>query len=260
MNRLARIKKLKENYEVSHKRIPGERGPIGEKGELGMPGPNGTDGRKGDRGDRGLPGSRGLRGKQGLVGPKGEKGAKGDKGNKGLVYRAQWRPGIEYSLDDAVVSYGSAFICTKSHRSSKRTEPPVGEAWKQVWAILAERGDAGPGGSPGVNGAPGVGVATGGTINQVLAKASNTDYDTAWVDPSGGSGGILSGATDPGSPTNYEFFYNSTTHRLKIYLFDTWVTISDFKEIMLTDEAGDIIVDESGNPILETNNMDYIRS
>ena len=45
------------------------------------------------------------------------------------------------------------------------------------------RGDAG---APGADGADGVGVPIGGSAGQVLAKASATDYDTAWVDQSGG--------------------------------------------------------------------------
>jgi len=43
-------------------------------------------------------------------------------------------------------------------------------------------------GSDGVDGADGEGVVTGGTTGQVLAKASNTDYDTEWVDQTGGGG------------------------------------------------------------------------
>ena len=60
----------------------------------------------------------------------------------------------------------------------------------------------------GVQGAPGVGVPTGGTTGQVLAKASNTNYDTAWVAGGGGSGTVTSvavtggttGLTTTGSP------------------------------------------------------------
>jgi hypothetical protein len=40
------------------------------------------------------------------------------------------------------------------------------------------------------SGVPGVGVAPGGTTAQVLAKASDDDYDTEWVDQSGGSGSV----------------------------------------------------------------------
>jgi len=47
--------------------------------------------------------------------------------------------------------------------------------------------------SPGVPGAPGVGVPVGGTTGQVLAKNSATNYDTEWVDVSGGAWGTITG-------------------------------------------------------------------
>jgi hypothetical protein len=47
--------------------------------------------------------------------------------------------------------------------------------------------------SPGVPGAPGQGVPVGGTTGQVLAKNSNTNYDTEWVDVSGGAWGTITG-------------------------------------------------------------------
>jgi hypothetical protein len=50
-------------------------------------------------------------------------------------------------------------------------------------------GPAGPKGDAGTNGTNGQGVPTGGTTGQVLAKASGTNYDTEWVDQSGGGGG-----------------------------------------------------------------------
>ena len=40
--------------------------------------------------------------------------------------------------------------------------------------------------SAGVQGPAGVGVPTGGTSGQVLAKNSGTNYDTGWVNSSGG--------------------------------------------------------------------------
>jgi|DEB0MinimDraft_6_1074348.scaffolds.fasta_scaffold48142_1 hypothetical protein len=42
-------------------------------------------------------------------------------------------------------------------------------------------GTNGTNGADGADGADGVGVGAGGTTGQVLAKASGTDYDTAWV-------------------------------------------------------------------------------
>jgi hypothetical protein len=47
--------------------------------------------------------------------------------------------------------------------------------------------------SPGVPGAPGQGVPVGGTTGQVLAKNSATNYDTAWVNVSGGAWGTITG-------------------------------------------------------------------
>ena len=47
-------------------------------------------------------------------------------------------------------------------------------------------------GADGAPGQDGVGVPTGGTTGQVLAKASGTDYDTEWVDQSGGGGTVQS--------------------------------------------------------------------
>lgn len=59
-------------------------------------------------------------------------------------------------------------------------------------------GPAGADGAPGATGPkgdqgdPGQGVPVGGTTGQVLAKASATDYDTEWVDESGGTGSVSS--------------------------------------------------------------------
>jgi len=55
------------------------------------------------------------------------------------------------------------------------------------------QGVPGTDGTDGTNGTNGVGVPVGGTTNQILAKASNTDYDTAWVDAPTGSS--VSGTT-----------------------------------------------------------------
>lgn len=47
----------------------------------------------------------------------------------------------------------------------------------------------GPKGEPGPKGDTGEGVPSGGTTGQVLKKKSDNDYDTEWVNESGGSGG-----------------------------------------------------------------------
>lgn len=66
------------------------------------------------------------------------------------------------------------------------------------------KGDPGEQGPPGAQGDPGPGVPPGGGAGQMLAKASEADYDTHWVDPPAGVGGgvpsgcivIWSGTTD----------------------------------------------------------------
>ena len=64
----------------------------------------------------------------------------------------------------------------------------------------------GAAGQNGQDGAPGVGVPTGGTSGQVLAKKSNTNYDTEWVNQSGGGGNTpydsnpeMDGTASPGN-------------------------------------------------------------
>lgn len=59
-------------------------------------------------------------------------------------------------------------------------------------------GPRGPVGPPGSAGANGVGVPTGGTTGQVLAKASDDDFDTEWV-TGGGGGGDLQSVLDTGN-------------------------------------------------------------
>lgn len=48
-------------------------------------------------------------------------------------------------------------------------------------------------GAPGPQGPAGPGVPTGGTTGQILAKASSTNYDTAWVTASSSTSGNLDG-------------------------------------------------------------------
>jgi hypothetical protein len=80
-----------------------------------------------------------------------------------------------------------------------------GSAWSSLGTLAGPQGPTGatgavgPAGADGADGADGVGVDAGGTTGQVLAKASNTDYDTEWVDQTGGGG------TPGGSDTQVQF-------------------------------------------------------
>jgi hypothetical protein len=68
-----------------------------------------------------------------------------------------------------------------------------------------QRGFSGSG-AVGAAGPPGVGVPAGGTTGQVLEKASNTNFDTGWVDPAGGSRpDVTDGVTTVAAPAAIEF-------------------------------------------------------
>lgn len=74
-------------------------------------------------------------------------------------------------------------------------------------------------GTIGPKGDAGIGVPTGGTTGQVLAKNSNTDFDTEWVDQTGGSGG---GVTDHGALTglsddDHTQYHNDTRGDARYY-------------------------------------------
>jgi hypothetical protein len=63
-------------------------------------------------------------------------------------------------------------------------------SWADAVGGGGGQGDKGDKGDKGDPGDPGVGVIAGGTSGQVLAKASNSDYDTEWVTPSGTSSSL----------------------------------------------------------------------
>ena len=83
--------------------------------------------------------------------------------------------------------------------------PIVEEVGGVIVIKVKEKGVQGTAGVNGVDGADGQGVPVGGTEDQILAKASATDFDTQWIDP-GGSGATekeytqaAHGFTDPDS-------------------------------------------------------------
>ena len=126
-------------------------------------------------------------------------------------------------------------------------------------------------------GEPGVGVPTGGATGQVLAKASNNNYDMVWVDQTGGGGGgdiVLQSIeiTTPPSKTSYmagEVFDNTGMVVTAYYNFSlsqpvTGYTVSpsggltgDITEITVNYSEGGI-VKSSSYPITVTRNTGTI--
>lgn len=70
-------------------------------------------------------------------------------------------------------------------------------------------GATGPAGPAGANGANGQGVPVGGTTGQVLSKASNTNYDTAWTTVATGTD--INGQTQVESALNDELIIYDTS-------------------------------------------------
>lgn len=150
--------------------IQGPAGPQGPQGEQGIQGPAGPQGPQGIQGEPGPVGPAGPQGEQGEQGPQGIQGIQGEVGPAGPQ-------GIQGEVGPA----GPAG--PEGPQGIQGETGPAGPQGEQ-----GEPGPAGPAGADGVDGQDGEGVPAGGTTGQILAKNSNTDFDTEWIDaPTGGS-------------------------------------------------------------------------
>lgn len=90
-------------------------------------------------------------------------------------------------------------IISEEPRNQVITEEPVTRVIKSLQAgpqgAPGDDGAPGAAGPQGPQGDPGVGVPTGGTTGQVLAKDTNADYDTEWIDAPGGAVDSVNGQT-----------------------------------------------------------------
>ena len=121
-----------------------------------------------------------------------------------LFYKGAWSPTASYVLFDWVTDGGSSYVCINNDGAAAGTALTN----EDCWAVLARAGINGTNGTDGVDGAdgadgapgadgadgaPGPGIASGGTVGQVLIKKSATDYDTEWQTwikiPTGGQAG-----------------------------------------------------------------------
>ena len=107
------------------------------------------EGADGAQGIQGVAGNDGADGAQGIPGVKGDKGDQGIQGPQG---------------------------------------PAGNDGADGAQGIQGIQGVTGNDGADGADGADGIGVPTGGTTGQLLAKKTNADNDTEWVDAQAGSG------------------------------------------------------------------------
>lgn len=126
--------------------VAGQQGATGPMGATGPIGPQGPAGSAGANGATGATGAQGAAGPSGAAGPAGAMGATGPAGVTGASGPAG------------------------SNGGTGATGP------------AGASGSAGATGAVGPSGPAGAGVPAAGTTGQLLAKASNTDYATAWID------------------------------------------------------------------------------
>lgn len=148
-------------------------------------GPQGPEGPKGETGKQGPTGEQGPAGPQGPAGADGDTGPAGEDGKAATIRVGEVQTG-ESGSQASVTNVGNEnaavfnFIIPKGDKGDTGNTGPQGQP-----------GEQGPAGEPGE---AGVGVPSGGTTGQVLAKKSNSDYDTEWTDVQGGGTGDVTAA------------------------------------------------------------------
>lgn len=156
---------------------------------------------RGEPGPAGPAGADGEQGPQGLQGIPGEQGPQGPEGPMPTIiagHTATIDPGLDANVE--IEHTGDMYIFD--------FDIPRG--------ATGQTGPQGPAGADGKDGENGVGVPAGGTTGQVLAKKSGTDYDTEWIDQTGGGGegGTVTvevGTTTTGEPGSNASVENSGT-------------------------------------------------
>lgn len=184
-------------FLVSLKGPQGPQGVAGPTGPQGIQGPKGDPGEQGPEGEQGPQGPQGQAGEQGPAGPAGTNGADGENGKTPVLTQStinfipsttqngQFTIGAEVEVGDPII-----IACTGSGTYDGRSWVVVGSvmsfASTSHVAVVDVTGVTETTGEQGPKGKAGVGVPSGGTTGQVLAKTSDTNYDTEWVDQSGG--------------------------------------------------------------------------
>ena len=118
------------------------------------------------------------------TGPQGPKGDKGDTGMTGANGKTILSGTSNPS--NSTGTNGDLYLNTNTYQLFGPKTAGVWGSGTSIIGLTGEQGDAGP---AGASGATGAGVATGGTTGQVLSKVSGDDFDTEWVDQTGGGGG-----------------------------------------------------------------------
>lgn len=152
----------------------------GEKGQDGLQGVKGKTGEQGLRGEAGVAGKDGRDGKDGRNGLNRRNGKDGSPIElRKTDTHIQWKRENEKKWRDLIKL--EDITGPQGNRGAMGMQGPQGAEGPQgPQGIQGEKGDKGDTGNTGPAGA---GLASGGTTGQLASKASDTDYDTEWIDP-----------------------------------------------------------------------------
>jgi Collagen triple helix repeat (20 copies) len=181
--------------------IPGTQGPTGSQGPPGPTGPTGADstvpGPPGPDGAPGAPGPTGPPGADSTV--PGPQGPAGPAGADSTVPGPAGPPGADSTVPGPQGPQGDTGPTGPAGADSTVPGPQGPQGVKGdkgdqgnpgATGATGTQGPPGSTGPAGATGATGPGVAPGGTLDQVLAKASATDFATKWIDQTGGAAGL----------------------------------------------------------------------
>lgn len=166
-------------------------GPQGPQGPTGPTGPTGLTGATGATGPQGEQGPQGIQGPTGATGATGPAGADGVTPvlSIGTVTTGAAGSSASVNITGTAPNYVINFTIPRGDTGATGADGVTGATGPQgPQGPQGVQGDAGPTGPTGATGATGAsgpagpGIATGGLTGQILAKSSDTDYATTWID------------------------------------------------------------------------------
>ncbi|MGI6634172.1 MAG: hypothetical protein ACOX7B_03250 [Christensenellales bacterium] len=146
-------------------------------------------------------------------------------GKVSITPRGQYSPTTKYERLDLVSNQGSSYLYINP-------EPATGVGLNNsaYWMEIGKKGDT------GLKGDTGEGVPSGGNAGQILAKTSNDNYSTQWIDDVIPSNPNILHNWDWRNPINQR----SVTSFNREYGIDRWIA-SNNKEVTIT-ESGLVIL------------------
>jgi len=194
---------------------PGPIGPQGIQGEVGPTGPQGIQGTPGDTGAIGPPGNAYLQAQWNFNQNTAVPPASGTMRMNATTYAATnllWlhetdRDGLDRQAGLSLLEVGHGIIMQSAQGRAVWAVTSVADSgtYRTLGVTMTESSGTRPSSgsattiytiTAGTTDVPG-----GGTEGQVLAKASDTDYDTEWIDsPAGGGGGAVEVFTQASAP------------------------------------------------------------